>query len=147
MPRKPPGDDRLPLLPPWYSDGLRFECQPDCGACCTNHGNSTHVYLESGDEQALAQFLELDRRTFRRRYTTLDDGYRVLRMDTPECPFLDGTRCGVYAARPAQCRTFPFWKENLATPRQWKKLCGFCPGIDRGRNHVPAEIRRRLRDG
>ena len=37
------------------------------------------------------------------------------------CAFLDGNRCSVYAARPEQCRTFPF---------AWRVAEG-CPELDR----------------
>jgi len=44
----------------------------------------------------------------------------------------------VYAARPVQCGTFPFWRENLRTRAQWEALGAFCPGIGRG-DFVPLE--------
>jgi Fe-S-cluster containining protein len=66
-------------------------------------------------------------------------------MDGPDCPFLDGSRCSVYGARPAQCETFPFWPENLKTKKRWNELASFCPGIGRG-DFVPVEtIRAQLR--
>ena len=80
----------------WIRRGLRFECQPDCGACCTNHDDYAYVYLDEGEVEALAAELDLPVDAFRRRYTEDDDGWTVLRMDQPDCPFLDGTRCGVY---------------------------------------------------
>lgn len=129
---------------PWYEDGLNFTCAPDCGGCCTDHGEYTFVYLAAKDERAIARFLELDRETFRQRYTTLDEGHRVLRMDSPDCPFLDKKRCSIYPVRPRQCRTFPFWEENLSSPRTWKKLAKFCPGIDSGEHHSLRVIRKVL---
>jgi Fe-S-cluster containining protein len=116
----------------WYADGLRFECRPDCGACCTNHDDYSYVYLTEHDCKRLARHLKLTRAEFAARYTELDEGSPVLRMDRPDCPFLDGTRCGVYAARPTQCRTFPFWPENLTSPVRWERLGKFCPGIGHG---------------
>jgi len=126
--------------PPWYAAGLRFECQPECGACCTDHEDYAYVYLEGDDLQRLAEFLDMTPDVFRERHTTLDDGYTVLKMDRPECPFLEGTACSVYPARPTQCRTFPFWDENLGSRARWQRLCRFCPGIDKGRLHTLLEI-------
>ena len=117
---------------PWYAKGLRFECQPDCGNCCVNHGDYNYVYLEDDDTRNMARHLGLKIAEFKKRYTEMEEEYVVLRMDRPACPFLDGTRCAVYAVRPAQCRSFPFWGSNLTSRSAWTRLRGFCPGVDRG---------------
>ena len=127
--------------PPWYEDGLKFSCVPECGGCCTDHDEYSLVYLSLKTERAIAGLLKLDLKTFRERYTQLDEGHRVLRMDTPDCPFLDGKRCSIYPVRPRQCRTFPFWEENLSSSRAWKKLVKFCPGIDSGEHNSLRVIR------
>lgn len=132
---------------PWYADGLRFSCQPDCGACCVDHGDYAYVYLEGDDHERLAEFFDLAPEEFLERYGALDDGHRILRMDGPGCPFLDGARCTVYPARPDQCRTFPFWDENLRGPGNWSRLREFCPGIDRGEHHALLAIEQQRKPG
>lgn len=129
----------------WYEDGLRFACQPDCGKCCTRHGEYDYVYLEGDDVSRLASHFALSVEEFTAAYTLTDDGHTMLRMDGPDCPFLDGTRCTVYGARPAQCETFPFWPENLKKRATWVELATFCPGIGRGELVPASAIRTQLR--
>jgi len=129
----------------WYAEGLRFECQPDCGKCCTRHGEYDYVYLTRDDVVRLAAHFELTVAKFKARWTRKDDGHTILKMDEPACPFLDGTRCTVYRARPAQCSTFPFWPENLKSRAGWDELGTFCPGVGKG-DFVPIDvIRKNLR--
>ena len=124
---------------PWYSDGLRFACRPDCGRCCTRHADYGYVYLDRSDVARLAAHFQTTVKDFRARWTRKDDGHTVLKMDEAACPFLDGTRCTVYGARPGQCGSFPFWPENLRNPARWEALAEFCPGIGEG-NIVPLHV-------
>jgi len=144
VPRKPSSEKDGALRQPWYASGLRFTCRPDCGACCTNHDQYAFVYLEGDDLQQMARLLGLSDAEFSERYTVLDGEYRVLLMDEPDCPFLDGARCTVYEARPTQCRAFPFWAETLTSRRRWRGLRKFCPGIDEGEVHSLEVIRGHL---
>ena len=52
---------------------------------------------------------------------------------------------GVYAVRPRQCRTWPFWESNLATPEAWRHACTVCPGSGQGELIPAEEITRRLK--
>lgn len=42
------------------------------------------------------------------------------------------TRCTVHRERPTQCRTWPFWPENLKSRRTWRQAGRNCEGIERG---------------
>ncbi len=132
---------RAARLRPWYAGGLRFECQPGCGWCCTRHDGHDFVYLDPEDVWRLALALGLSAAELRRRHTVRGPGWTALRMAESACPFLDGGRCRVHAARPAQCRTFPFWPENLRSPTAWRALRASCPGMGRGRLWSLAAIR------
>jgi hypothetical protein len=64
---------------------------------------------------------------------------------TKDCVFLtpsnNGCRgCAVYAVRPNQCRTWPFWSFNLHSRQQWEMAAQRCPGINRGRLYTVEEI-------
>lgn len=120
---------------------FRFECT-GCGACCV--GAADHVVEVSRAEQdALQDFLKLDRRHFRRRYLQrLEDGEFGVRLGRDgRCPFLqDNGRCGVYPVRPRQCRTYPWWPELLRSRQAWETEAKRCEGIGRGQVIAREEI-------
>jgi Fe-S-cluster containining protein len=74
-------------------------------------------------------------------------GLRMTIVEDPhtrDCVFLQQTRqgrgCAIYEVRPAQCRNWPFWEHNLASPDTWNSTAQACPGINRGRLHSPEQI-------
>lgn len=127
---------------PWWKDGIRFECQGS-GCCCVNHGQFAFVYLTREDRRRLAAFFSLNLRTFTHRFCIRDDDrYRIQDLpDASACRFLVDRTCSVYAARPTQCRTWPFWPELMRKPTWEKEVARFCPGVGRGRLVPPEEIR------
>ena len=92
----------------------------------------------------MAARLGMDVASFRRTYARQLSGRWSLRERKTEhgydCVFLDREShpgraiCSLYEARPRQCRTWPFWPENLRTPRGWAsaKHMTPCPGMDNG---------------
>lgn len=137
----------------WYAPkGLRFECT-QCGQCCT--GPPGHVGFTDEEARAIAKHLGLTDEAFRARYTQqTPNGQSLAEVQTVhgfDCVFLDRTTipgkaiCGIYEHRPTQCRTFPWWPENLATKRRWEALARTCEGVGRG-NFVPIETIRIQRD-
>jgi Fe-S-cluster containining protein len=112
------------------AEGIRFECQPGCTACCTQKG---FVYLARGDAARIAQYLGMTEEDFERRYV-----YRTVRrarLRVPrdvQCPFLRDGGCSIHPVKPVQCRIFPFWPELVESRREWKKTAHYCPGIGKG---------------
>ena len=97
-----------------------FECT-GCGACCRWPGS---VRLTGRDITAMAARLGLTEREFIARHTCLaPNRIQLALLDHTDgsCSFLDGSRCGIYEARPEQCRSFPF---------AWSVPEG-CPALDK----------------
>jgi Fe-S-cluster containining protein len=88
---------------------------------------------------------------FRARHTRPAGARRsLLEKENGDCEFLardtsGKTRCSIYAVRPAQCRTWPFWKSNLASERAWRATGRVCPGIDQGQHYALPVIQDGLR--
>lgn len=124
---------------------LRFECT-GCGACCI--GRSGHVVeLDAREAEAIRAALGLSRPWFRRRYLERDpDGGLGIRLDADgRCPFLGADRrCRVYAVRPTQCRTYPWWPELVERRRDWDEEARRCEGMNRGAVVPVAHIERAL---
>jgi len=112
------------------SQGLRFECQPGCTACCTQKG---FVYLTEADVSRAAAFLRTTPAAFERKYVYRTRNLRRLRMPRGvSCHFLREGGCSIHPAKPAQCRIFPFWPELVESRREWRKTARYCPGIGQG---------------
>jgi Fe-S-cluster containining protein len=125
---------------PWYSDGIRFSCTGS-GKCCTVHGDYAYVFMTRAEERRIAESLGLTLRRFRRRHTYRPLGQeRSLRFPEGRCTFLVDNQCSIYETRPRQCRTWPFWEENLDADVWNKDVAAFCPGVGRGRLYTAAEI-------
>ena len=123
----------------FYAEGIRFQCQ-GTGKCCRAHGENTYVYLDHHDRVRLADHLGISPAELRRRYLAKTHGLVHLRDPARDCIFLENHRCSVYEARPRQCRTWPFWPENMKR-RVWEtEIVPFCAGIGRGRLYTAEEI-------
>lgn len=123
---------------PWYAAGLRFACT-GCGACCRGEG---YVWVDEGEIARLADFLGLEVDAFGRRYLRRV-GRRLALVDGADlaCVFWN-QGCTVYAARPTQCRTFPFWRDNLTSEEAWNAAAEESPGVNHGRHYDRHEIDR-----
>lgn len=149
---------------PWYEGGLKFTCS-QCGNCCT--GGPGYVWISKEEIRRLAEFLKLTPAEVVERYCRKVDGKFSLNEHRNsaglyDCTFLteqkvtervDGRRvtvtrrgCSVYPVRPLQCRTWPFWPENLWAKNTWDHAAKRCHGMNGGRRTFTREQIEAIRD-
>lgn len=123
---------------PWYISGLAFECI-GCGRCCAGPEEG-YVWLTDKEVVAIAEFLDIPEAEMRDRYVRRVNERLSLREKKPsrDCVFLEADglgerKCKIYLVRPLQCRTWPFWAQNLGRPENWAAAGQRCPGINRGK--------------
>ena len=128
----------------WYRDGLRFECS-QCGHCCT--GEPGFVWVNDEEVAAIAAAIGEPIDEFLAMRTRKAKGQRTLREKANgDCIFWDQRKgCTVYAVRPRQCRTWPFWESNVETPEDWEQTTRICPGSGEGKLIGVDEILQRVR--
>ena len=127
----------------WYQNGLRFECTR-CGNCCT--GAPGFVWVDDAELAAIAAFRAEPLEETRGRFTRVVGNRRSLREKANnDCVFYDRREgCTIYAVRPRQCRSWPFWERNVSSPEAWRQTCQQCPGGGQGELISAEEITRRL---
>ncbi len=123
----------------FFDRGLRFGCT-QCGGCCT--GATGTVFMNAHESGRIARHLGLEPADFLERYAYPVKGGHSLREvgENFACIFFRNERCTIYDVRPTQCRTYPFWAENVRSEAAWKKTCRDCPGIGQGRLYLRDEI-------
>jgi len=129
--------------PSIFTKGIHFECQ-GCGCCCRNRGKYNYVYVSLPERRRLARHFRLSTRAFTIRYCDKTDGFFHLRNPEKDCLFLKGNRCRVYRTRPEQCRTWPFWIENMIEKVWFRDILKDCPGIGTGPLWGAKQIEERL---
>ena len=119
-----------------YIEEIKFECQGSSN-CCVSRGTYGYVYLSNKDVNKLAKFTNLKIDVFLDLYCDKTDGFTHLKEinKNGSCQFLEKKRCSVYKARPTQCRTWPFWSENMNAKIWNEEISSFCPGINKGKVH------------
>jgi Fe-S-cluster containining protein len=123
----------------FWSEGLRFECQGS-GHCCTSRGEYGYVYLTRQDRRVLADHLKLTLPELKAKHLEVTDGHVHFKDPDKDCVFLDGKRCSIYEARPTQCRTWPFWPENMSAKAWSAEVESACAGVGKGRVWSAKEI-------
>src|SRR3972149_2008686 len=129
---------------PWYKDGLRFTCS-GCGDCCT--GSPGYVWGNNEEIAKLAALGRLSVEAFETEHVRRV-GVRksLVEYENGDCVFFDNKsrKCGVYSARPRQCRTWPFWDSNIRTTDARAEPCQVCPRSGPGRASQREQIQTEL---
>lgn len=134
------------MTTPWYRRGLAFDCAR-CGNCCGGRGRV--VVVTEREVEALARHAGVTPAEFRADHTQVSMEDTVLR-DGPDgfCEWLDRapdgtTSCRVNAAKPDQCRSYPFWPRILKSRAAWEDEGARCKGVGRGEPIAVEEVERR----
>lgn len=116
-----------------FKNGIKFKCQGSSN-CCVSHGQNGFVYLSNKDSKKIAEFLNINIKIFISNYCDYTDGYLHLKEinKNGDCRFLKNKRCSIYKYRPTQCKTWPFWSENMNAKEWNNNIINFCPGIGKG---------------
>lgn len=105
-------------------------CASCRGACCRWGG---YVWITEEELIDIAQFKGMELGVFADTYVRAANGRlslqdRLIDGEGICCMFdLFEKKCTIYAHRPSQCRTFPFWKQYL---NDYLGLLDYCPGIE-----------------
>jgi hypothetical protein len=121
------GADANAATPPEYP--FTFTCLRS-GNCCAVPGGVVRV--TEVEIAGIAAHLQLSVAAVRSRYVA-PSGDRLRDGLATRCVFLQegrgGAACAIYPARPARCRSWPFWPELLTTPQALRDAMRRCPGI------------------
>ena len=131
---------------PFYAEGLRFSCKR-CSSCCRY--DPGFVFLSENDLNKLAKAVEMDKNSFFKTYCRWvidwkgDEVLSLKEKSNKDCIFWN-EGCTVYAARPQQCITFPFWEAIVFSKQSWEINAASCPGMNSGCLHSHKEIEQTL---
>lgn len=86
------------------------------------------------DIHKISKFLKMSEDDFLNTFTKkVGAKISLIDRDEKDCIFLKNNKCSIYPVRPVQCRTFPFWPQNMKTEKRWNIIQEECPGIGKGR--------------
>lgn len=123
----------------YHDAGIRFECQAECAQCCQL--SNGYVFLTEEEAAKIAEDLNISEHEFLQHFTRIIDNQLCLvDGEDDHCVFLEDYKCSIYKVRPMQCRTYPFWPENLKSKSRWQLIKNECPGIGKGRIYSAREI-------
>ena len=99
------------------------------------------MWIEEQEIEEMARFLDMSVAQFKELYVRkVGKRYSLLENEkTFDCVFLKGKECQLYDARPTQCRTYPWWPQNLLSKKAWEETAKECEGISSEAEMVPFE--------
>lgn len=126
----------------WYQTGLSFTCS-QCGNCCS--GAPGYVWATKEEVVGISKFLgRSDGRLGKEHLRRVGLRYSLTEKPNGDCVFLKRAHgkstCSIYPVRPLQCRTWPFWTENLRSQDAWNHAHVICPGMNTGTHHDFVQI-------
>jgi uncharacterized protein len=131
-----------------YKKGIKFECQGS-GKCCVSRDSYGYVYLSHNDIIRFSKYLKLSIKKFKNLYCQVTEGLIHLIEKTElngNCIFLKDKKCSVYKGRPSQCRTWPFWNENMNSKVWNEDISINCPGVGKGKVITAKKIEKLLKE-
>ena len=132
-----PWPRKSPILPsPHQSRGSPQASASNALSAVSAVPTAGSVWVSQADIKRLAAFLDIPPGRFVRRFTRMVNGERILIDNAPstDCVFLRDRTCTVYEGRPTQCRTYPWWLQNIQDEQSWREAADVCEGI----NHATA---------
>lgn len=105
------------------------------------------IELVSGELEKISQFLKMGKNDFLSQYgVELENtapGIVINRQG--RCVFLlKNNRCSIYAVRPRQCLTYPYWPEIMVSQAAWDNEANRCEGINTGKAVKTKHIEKQL---
>lgn len=125
-------------LPSSLAGGAHFSCV-DCGICCS--GAPGKVRVSEAEIRRISEYRNEAEADLRERVLRTVKGEALLKEQANgDCVFFKNNRCEIHAVKPRQCRTYPFWFQNVRSDRSWRNTCAECPGIGQGEWWPPERI-------
>ena len=113
-------------MDPLGKEKFHFNCHSGV-SCFTDCCKNVNMILYPFDIVQLKKYLAIDSSEFLEEYVKLvyaDNPYfptaymKLTKGETPLCPFLGESGCGVYNARPSACRTYPLQRAIDKSPEK-----------------------------
>tara|TARA_B110000116_G_C16611584_1_gene479664 strand:+ start:66 stop:515 length:450 start_codon:yes stop_codon:yes gene_type:complete len=126
---------------------INFKCQGSSN-CCVSRNSYGYVYLDKNDTKKLSNYVKLSIKKFLKIYCDETDGFTHFKENNKngKCQFLSKKKCTIYNARPTQCRTWPFWDENMNAKTWNEEISKFCPGIGKGKIYSAKKIKEIIKE-